>query len=189
VLHIALLIQHRLQVQVQIERTPFILKLDPSARHPLQAWKGDRLVAETLIPSHHPWKIVTANVDGKCPYDVAIGVREKTHQLKFEHNTIFVMHFDGKTIARKWAGSTLGADFSDFAFASQGHHKPDLLITLDKPVTGGTQLVTREWNGFGFHLVGRPKVLINATDLQVSGNIITANQNGKRVSFELRGLL
>ena len=180
------IVSQKMHVTLRIGGVSYDLRLVPNSSHPLQAWQATRLVDAKLMRSQHPWAIILANVDGLCDHDLVVGIREKTRYLNFEHNTLFVMHFDGKQFARKWAGSSLGKPFTEFAFAPARKGKGQLLVTIDEWIQGQRAVTAHEWNGFGFRVVGRPKVLAEAVGLEVSNNMITVKQREKRVTFPLQ---
>src|SRR5471030_1122721 len=103
-----------IRVQLNHAGTAYAVVLDSRAEHPLQVWRGDSKVADSLLAAYHPWALQVADVDGDGDDEMAIGLTKPTKYLPFPHRTLFIMRFDGKQIIRKWAGSTLGRPLLEF---------------------------------------------------------------------------
>ncbi len=169
--------------------TTFQIRLDPNARHPLQVWLKSTKVCDGLIPDHHPWALEIADVDGDGDDDIVVGINETTRYLKFPHKTLFVMHFDGKQLSRKWAGSTLGRPFTEFCFGPKVAGQGQLLVTLDRCLDGQLALTAHRWSGFGFQKVGNEKFFTDASGLHVEQSNLVLTSNHRLVSIPIQGLL
>jgi hypothetical protein len=97
----------------------------------------------------HPWCIMTAELDGDAPPEVAVGAYKSTRYDPRPANRLFIFDWTGEALFAKWLGSRLGLPFERFAFA-RGNDGIDRLLAVEH--SGRDRLVLRQyhWDGFGF---------------------------------------
>jgi len=167
----------------------YSVRLDASAVHPLQVWRGDRKLAEYLLKAHHPWSLQVADVDGDDVDEIAVGLIKPTHNLHFPHTTLFILRFDGKDIVRKWAGSSMGRPLIEFGFSPKVKGKPQTLFTLEKRLDGRVALSAHRWTGFGFEKIGAEKSWRNASALSFAGDRLILRADDRQVRLLWKELL
>ena len=168
-------------------RTERIL-LDPAKDPSVSVWRdGQRLWAD--VRQHwHPYKIAVADLEGNGRSEIIVALNKSTRYLPKRHNCLFVYGFNGSSVYPRWLGSTLGRDFSDFAFANVDGDGKDRLVCLSKRLDGRYALSVYGWNGFGFtklwerggwrkaRLMGANRESIN---VQADGKLIKLRRNGR----------
>lgn len=167
----------------------YSVRIDASAEHPLQVWRGQKLIADSLRMAYHPWSLQVADVDGDDIDEIAVGLTKPTQNLPFPHTTLFVMRFDGHQITRKWAASTLGRPLVEFCFSPKEKGKPQTLFTLEKTLDGKIALSAKRWTGFGFQNAGKPKSWRIAARLRCSGDRLLLSADNHQISLPWRELL
>lgn len=188
---VACLIQASFVASYARPEATYEVRLDPSAERPLQVWKGDKLLDQTLLPSYKPWKLMIADLEGDGFLEIVVGVERITKYTPVVHKCLFVLRFDGKKIQRKWMGSSMGRPLVDFTFAKRvkDNKNFDQLITLETNLESQGVASVWKWHGFGFRKVDAAGTWSSPRNFVWDQQLLLVQtSNGSyRVSFENEG--
>lgn len=97
------------------------------------------------------WWAQAADLDGDGVDELVLGVwsRTRRHDEPSPHRTIWVVTWDGRTLAPLWRGSALARPLADAFPADLDRDRRAELVALER-ARAGCVLAAYEWNGFGF---------------------------------------
>ena len=98
---------------------------------------------------HHPWKIMTTELDGDPLPEVAVICEKPVPHDPTPKNRLQVWDWDGERLFPLWLGSRLGSDLIDATFVP-GPDGLDRLVSLEHDRDRAVMLRRWAWNGFGF---------------------------------------
>lgn len=140
----------------------FEATLEPGKRHGVSVYLGAETRAGFLVLEHqgrrwtsriYPmWWAQAADLDGDGVDELVLGVwsRTRRHDEPSPHRTIWVVTWDGRTLAPLWRGSALARPLADAFAADVDRDGQAELVALERAGQRGCVLTAYEWSGFGF---------------------------------------
>jgi len=122
------------------------MNTDPS----VSVKRGGHTLWRFMARRLHPWKLVTADVDGDGRREIILGVYKATRFRPYPHPCLFVYGWTSKGIFPKWRGSALSKPFSDFTFVPCAGTAREELAAVEVKADGNRCITTYHWSGFGF---------------------------------------
>lgn len=97
-----------------------------------------------------PWKLELADVDGDGTKEIIIAVRKTTHFDQQERNRLFIFNFDGEKLYKKWTGSQIAGNWTNFYVGDLLSIPGDELIFIQQLENKEERLCIYYWLEFGF---------------------------------------
>jgi hypothetical protein len=140
----------------------FQATLEPGQRHDVAVYLAADARAGFLVLEHrgrrwtsriYPmWWAQAADLDGDGVDELVLGVwsRTRRHDEPSPHRAIWVVAWDGQTLAPRWRGSALARPLADAFTADVDRDGRAELVALERAGSAACVLAGYEWNGFGF---------------------------------------
>ncbi|MCR8657997.1 hypothetical protein [Paenibacillus endoradicis] len=97
-----------------------------------------------------PWKLELGDIDGDQKKEILIAVHKTTHFDEQDRNRLFIFNFDGEKLYKKWTGSKIAGDWSNFFVGNLLSIPGDELIFIQQLDNQVEKLSIYYWLDFGF---------------------------------------
>lgn len=149
--------------------------------------KGWMRIYENDFKGLKPWKLELADIDGDGKQELLTAVHKTALFDKTQKNRLFIFRYDKGKLVKKWTGSEIAGEWSDFMAGDFMPAKGDELIFIQK-IGKGERVSVYYWFGFGFLLFAEsrdyPDIL--SVSVQDDSLTVTCRERGRKRTVELR---
>jgi len=115
-----------------------------------------------------PWRIDLADLDGDQEKEIITAVCKSVHFDKRKKNRLFVFNYIDEKLVKKWTGSQIAGDWTDYAVGNFVPMDGSELIFIRK-TDSGERVSVYYWYDFGFLLFAESRDYAEITDVSVTG--------------------
>ncbi len=116
-----------------------------------------------------PWKLELGDVDGDGMIEIVTAVRKTTYYDREERNRLFVFNYGEAGLVKKWTGSQIAGNWTDFEIGDLVSTRGEEIVFLSRTKEGRDKLFVYAWYDFGFLMLAQSEEYQEITGVGLCG--------------------